>query len=158
MKTLHLLRHGHAEPDRKEDKDRKLSKQGIVQVQKVATLFKRSGSELPDFVLSSGATRTKETSALFIKSANIQNVPVEYKEELYLANETRIIHEIENISDEFSTLLYVGHNPGIEQAAATLTTQYLPMGTATLITLKFEIDEWASLSSSSALGVDFLEP
>lgn len=158
MKTLYLLRHGHAEPDRKEDSLRKLSKQGIVQVQKIAALYKHAGFETIDFALSSGATRTKETCELFLKSASIHGIPIEYKNELYLANETRIIHELESISGKYNQLLYVGHNPGIEQAAASLAQQYIPMGTATLIIIKFEIEEWALLGDSLALSVDILEP
>lgn len=158
MKILYLLRHGHAEPDRKDDKTRKLSKQGIVQVQKVATLFKRSGLESPEYVLSSGAVRTKETCSLFLQAANISAKHIEFKDELYLANEMRIIHELEKITDEFDHLLYVGHNPGIEQVAASLSEQFLPMGTATLIVLKFEMDEWAIIGSTSTLSVDVLEP
>ena len=74
---------------------------------------------IPDQVLCSPARRTAETWA-HISPAFGGFVPVEFEPGLYLSSTTAIVALIQSQPIEYGTVLLVGHNPGIEQAAIGL--------------------------------------
>jgi phosphohistidine phosphatase len=158
LKSLYLLRHGHAEADHADDKARKLSGKGRQQVGSVAAKFQKLNLMSPTYALSSSAIRTHQTCDLILLRLDIVNVEIHYLDDLYLAREHKIIECIESTPKEVDALLYVGHNPGIEQCAATLCEQFYPMSPASMVCMSFDVDDWALVSSTSAENINFLEP
>jgi phosphohistidine phosphatase len=79
----------------------------------------------------------------------------EFQQNLYLASAEQIFQRVCEVDDTVDSLLVVGHNPGLEQLAASLTRP--PKGdpnawappnfpTAALAMLRFDVDRWFDLA------------
>lgn len=126
MKTLYLAR--HAKSDWKavgqNDYDRPLNKRGSEDAPVMAKrLIERSS--IPEYIKSSSARRTTETSTLFLKEFALPDSSVEYINNLYLADYDTIQEEIWKTKDDISSLMIVAHNPGIEYAISYFINQII---------------------------------
>lgn len=114
-RTLVLMRHGKsAYPDGVEDYDRPLAERGEREAGLAGQWITEHFGAV-DAVLCSTATRTRETLA-----ATKIDAPVTYEERIYGASPEEIIDEVALTDDSVSTLLVVGHAPGIPFTALEL--------------------------------------
>jgi phosphohistidine phosphatase len=150
MKTLYLLRHAHtltAAPPQMGDHERILSPQGAEEARAVGRFMKKN--ELyPDFVLSSSATRTIQTTMLVTGMLFGQEggrIPSRFDRGLYHASADKIISEIRQQDSSIRNLLLVAHNPGAAELALRLgqIENYAP---ATLAVFKADCRDWAAFS------------
>lgn len=120
MRELILLRHAHAEPAAagQDDIDRPLSRQGLAEAEAAGSWLKQHGY-LPDRIIASPARRTRETLEQVLQALG-------YVEQM---QDTRIYDAtpgaLMQVADEHraqARVLIVGHNPGLEQMAALLTS------------------------------------
>ncbi|MDP4594285.1 MAG: histidine phosphatase family protein [Beijerinckiaceae bacterium] len=74
---------------------------------------------IPDHVVSSDATRTRETVAQ-MQPALVPGCGITFLEQLYLAEPEEILQEIHSAPTSSQTLLVTGHNPGIHMLAFSL--------------------------------------
>jgi phosphohistidine phosphatase len=148
---LYLLRHADAEGDLYGlgDASRGLSRDGRAQARSTSeTLVKAR----VDLVLSSHATRARETTELLGLHA-----PTRYLPRLYNANARQVLAELAGVDDQVRTVLVVGHAPGLPglayhlansdsdpAALARIRPTYPP---ATLVGLEFE-GGWLGLSEA----------
>ncbi|MEL6585340.1 MAG: histidine phosphatase family protein [Pseudomonadota bacterium] len=114
MKLI-LLRHAKSAWDipNQDDHDRALNRRG----QEAATRmghWLRANRHVPDVILTSTALRTQETVHRLAVDA-----PVDLRRDLYLADPTTLLAAIHSRTE--ATILLVGHNPGIAEAAARAT-------------------------------------
>jgi len=120
MRRLMLLRHAKAVPQGKlADEDRPLAERGRRDMPGMAE-FAASRGLKPDLALISPAVRTRETWDLFQPAFA---APARHRIEprLYSAPAERILHVVRETPMNVQTLLLVGHNPGFEDLARTLT-------------------------------------
>ncbi|MCI5049702.1 MAG: histidine phosphatase family protein [Rickettsiales bacterium] len=115
MKTIYALRHAKTEIGRidMDDYDRQLIERGHQNATDLGVFLKNKGW-VPDVALVSSAARTRET----MDDVNQQfdsTVFVEYTDQLYLAPPGDIFRSINQLNDDHSAVLLVGHNPGIHQ-------------------------------------------
>lgn len=114
-RSLVLLRHAKsAYPNGVADRDRPLAERGVRQAA-LAGDWLRANLPAIDAVLCSTATRARETLA----RSGI-DAPVRYVERLYGATPGTVIEQINQVSDDVSTLLVVGHEPTISEVAIVL--------------------------------------
>ncbi|GFG67366.1 hypothetical protein MKUB_48560 [Mycobacterium kubicae] len=114
-RTLVLMRHAKsAYPDGVGDHARPLAGRGIREAG-LAGEWLRVNLPPIDGVLCSTATRTRETLA----RTGIQ-APVRYTDRLYGATPGLVIEEINQVADDVSTLLVVGHEPTTSSLALIL--------------------------------------
>jgi phosphohistidine phosphatase len=114
-RTLVLLRHAKsAYPDGVADHDRPLAPRGIREAA-LAGEWLRANVPAVDSVLCSTATRARETLA----HTGI-DAPVRYLDRLYGATPGTVIEQVNQVSDETTTLLVVGHEPTISELALVL--------------------------------------
>lgn len=77
---------------------------------------------------------------------------------LYLADAKKLLNRLRMLPDDVSTVLLVGHNPGIEQLVAALSrAEDKPlegMPTAALVGLDVDIAKWSNLEEHSASAAD----
>ncbi|NTJ42252.1 histidine phosphatase family protein [Agrobacterium larrymoorei] len=110
---LYLLRHAQAAwPNPGErDFDRKLDDKGYDQAELIAdrAVDKRYK---PDLILSSTATRCRETTDAFRRAFN-ESVEIAYVDEMYNAQPETYLSLILG-QQEISSLMLVGHNPTME--------------------------------------------
>ena len=132
MKTLFLLRHAKAEDggDGLPDFDRALNDRGRKEARAVGIFLRKRNVRL-DLVLSSPAVRARETTELVLGSAELA-LEVHYDQRIYEAGPPRLLEVVSQLEDEMSTVLLVGHNPGLEELLSLLTDRIEHMATGTL--------------------------
>jgi phosphohistidine phosphatase len=147
MKTLFLLRHAKSVPasDGVRDFDRPLNDQGRRQAEHVGKYLKQQKIVL-DLVLSSGAVRARETTELVLAAAECV-VEVRYDHKIYEASRQQLQEEIADIGEDKSSVLLVGHNPGLDELLRHLTDHSWPMKTATLAKIELAASEWNKTSA-----------
>ena len=125
MDRLILMRHGKAEAESAsgDDFDRKLAARGVVESAGMAAQLADMGF-LPDVVLVSTASRTRETWAAVEPS--FPKARAAFEPELYHCDSHGLRREAERVGAEVGTVMVVGHNPGLQE----LTVQLLMEGHA----------------------------
>jgi phosphohistidine phosphatase len=119
MKRLILLRHAKTEPENKGgDHARELTARGKDDAFLIGRCLAESGFAV-DFVLCSTSARTRQTWDI-IAPLLVTRPSVEFLDPLYLAPAKRIVTIVDRAPDTVGTVMLVGHNPGIEEAAALL--------------------------------------
>lgn len=162
MKTLYLLRHAHAESKDTSyaDFDRPLDERGQQEAGAVAAYIKEKKLSF-DFVLCSAALRTQET--LEPLRTVVGTEAIEISESFYNSPEDLILKHLQKISNEWKSVLYIGHNPGIAFAALKFAKAFpdvLMQGVnpATLIGFHFPLDQWADLDWREGEITDVFQP
>lgn len=120
MKTLFLLRHAKSDyPAGVRDFDRPLNPRGRAAALAMGRELRRLGLAA-DCIFASSAARVVETLALLADGYG-GRMPVDYREELYLASPETLLALIRGMDDAEPRLLIVGHNPGLQQLALKLS-------------------------------------
>lgn len=119
MPTLMLLRHAKAvQHGRGDDFDRDLQDKGKTDARRLGDHLAARGL-LPDLALVSSSARTRETFEI-VESALGRMLPARYDETLYNATAGELRDALRDIDGAVRSLMVVGHNPGIADAAAML--------------------------------------
>ena len=108
MKTLYVLRHGEAAPETEltSDYERALTLRGRADVQRAAVLV-RDGHGVPALVLSSSATRARQTAELCC-SAWAQGTELVLSDELYLAGPSSYVSALVARAGQHDRVMVVG--------------------------------------------------
>jgi phosphohistidine phosphatase len=123
MKRLTLIRHASAEQESEvRDFERPLSKRGHGEANEMARRFQERGL-IPDLILVSAATRTRETAEIFAKVLGVAPRLLQAEDSLYLAEGDSLITTIRGVGPRVGHLLVIGHNPGISAAAISLAPE-----------------------------------
>ena len=155
MKTLCLMRHAKTDEENLYDSDlaRKLAPSGCHDAKIMAQamqdmLFK------PQIIITSPAKRTQETSHYV---ANLHDMPdgaIQIVDSIYEASVEELLKIIQQINNEYDSVLLVGHNPGL-----TLLTNYFnaqavfELPTCGTVCVQFDTDNWQDILN---VKVDFL--
>lgn len=170
MKRLLVFRHAKAGPhDEKNDRQRDLVQRGREDGARMGGVMRTKGY-VPQLVLCSSARRTVETWNHAAPSLGADPT-VEFLDALYDASDTAVLNCVRAVGPEVSTLLYIGHNPGLERLARRLArrpasaderrrnqamSEKFP--TAALAVLDFDSDSWAGIEPARGVLSDFLTP
>ena len=157
-KRLILMRHAKSGWDDPtlDDIERPLNERGRKSAAALGDWLNTNGYQ-PDAVISSSASRTRETFDLLNVDA-----AVTFKQELYLASAGVMLKWLKTCTDD--TVLMVGHNPGIADLADRILmappehNQFPFFPTGSTLVCDFPITNWADASSASAQVVDFIVP
>lgn len=158
MRELILLRHAHAEPPAtgQDDADRPLSVEGLAEAESVGRWLLEQAL-VPDCVLCSPARRTRETLEAVLGVAGYVDQRIE--PEIYEATPGTLIALADRHCD-IGRLMLVGHNPGLEQLVALLSSgqsgdyRGMPPGGVAVLTLP----EGAALEPGAARLAHFWWP
>ena len=146
-KTLIIVRHAHTfDPNPGQpDHERDLTPEGKTEAQHSAEWLKEEGN-LPKKIVASFANRTQQTAAIFADVIFGDARQYDPEKALYHANESDLLHFVqENFTSEEIVML-VGHNPSVTQFAIRLgATSVSYLSPASVIVLAFEIQEWSEL-------------
>jgi len=148
---FHLILMRHAKSDWSRpgmaDHDRPLNMRGRSDTPAIARWLAEQ-EKIPDAILSSSAVRTTETATLLNASWK-QPADVHFSESLYLASSQQIFQVISAEAPAWATqrplesLMVLAHNPGISQAASTLTGGAVEMSTAAVMVFRCEVADWS---------------
>ena len=158
MKTLVLMRHAKSSWGSLDlaDRDRPLNSRGKAAAPLMGAWIKAQGY-VPQTALVSTATRTRQTWDLL----DLDVKPV-FLPKLYLAEPSEILAEA--AKTKASTLMVLGHNPGIGELAAELASQwpahdkFMQFPTAAICVLGFDLDDWSELGDSTGIVEAFITP
>ncbi|HCX84465.1 MAG TPA: phosphohistidine phosphatase [Micrococcales bacterium] len=157
MPTLVLLRHAKAEPHAASDAARPLALRGRRQAAAVGDALAADGP-VPDLVLVSAATRTRQTWELLAARLPVRP-DVAVLEELYDAGPRTVLSLLRGVDDAVGTVLVVGHEPVMSSTAALLASadsdehllDAVHRGVPTAARSVLELDAgWAALDRGTA--------
>ena len=140
-----------------EDHDRPLTKRGRRSARAVAGWL-RDHDWLPNEVLSSTATRTRETwDRMGLRADKIC-----FHRTLYHAGPRDILVELSGATEH--TVIMLGHNPGIAEFASRIVRQapqhprLHDYPTCATTVIRFPIDDWAEVQWQTGEVLDFVIP
>jgi phosphohistidine phosphatase len=155
-RTLILLRHGKSDwSTNNDDFDRPLKKRGKnASIQ--AGEWLSANKQVPDFVITSPATRAMQTAEIACEAMGIKKEDIYSRKHIYLATTEELLYVLEDCPEQAQCVMLVGHNPGLEELLYYLVngTMTIPedgkiMPTAALAILEMP-DNWLQLQSNSA--------
>lgn len=149
------------------DFDRPLNARGRSAAPLIGAYCAKNGVT-PALILCSPAARTRETLALIAPFLR-HRPPVIFKDALYLASADRLIEEIRAAPKSDKSVMVIGHNSGLEEAAYALAdteTSDPPalqdlarkFPTGALASLEFKTDLWTDVSIGSGGLTRFVTP
>ena len=120
MRTLYLLRHAEAAAaiTGQDDKTRSLTDKGRRDAAALGNGMAQAGMK-PDYTICSAATRTRETMGHVL--AAFAGAAGTAQDRLYNAAPGQLMAALREAPDTAESVLLVGHNPGIHQAALHLS-------------------------------------
>ncbi len=147
VKRLLIMRHAKSSRDDPSlpDHERPLNMTGQQEAPLAAQQIAKA-HWLPEFILCSDAIRTKETCDLVTKAWQ-KKIPVTFANALYEASVQDWREQIEDLPDEFETVMFIGHNPTCEEVASLLCGHPLHMKTASVVLLTSPADSWSHATS-----------
>jgi len=156
MKILILQRHAEAENDGDDDLSRPLSPIGLSEAAVQGETF-RQLELYPELILHSNAMRARQTAEIMaVKLELSQGYTVE-DQELYTFDASELISQIRNLPDDVDSILIVGHNPAIEEAADALGNScfdhFMPSEAAVF---NFDVEEWRGIAPRNCVANKFI--
>lgn len=168
MKTIYLLRHAKSDwgDPILDDFDRPLAARGRQAAPRIAA-FMRAKGLVPDVVLCSAARRTLETWD-YVAPELGDEIPVSIRRSLYHGSPGQLLAALRRLPDEVSSVLLVGHSPGIER----LAMQFSGTGsddkalhrlrgkfpTAALAVIAVDTDAWDDIGQGRGRLTHFVRP
>jgi phosphohistidine phosphatase len=167
MKTLYLLRHAKSSWDDPTlpDHERPLAARGR-RAAPVMGAWLRDQARRPDAVICSTAIRARETWELAARDWP-EAPEAELRRTVYDAGAPQLIAIAQGAPDSADTLLLIGHNPAMEEAAAllagggdtrALATMQSKYPTAAVAELTFDVDSWSEIGRDTGHLARFVRP
>ena len=82
---------------------------------------------LPDCILCSTASRTQETAEIVMHELSLPRISLHLFDELYASSPDVYFRLINRFKNKASTICIIAHNPGIHEAAYTLSDVEIPV-------------------------------
>lgn len=157
MKRLIMMRHAKSDWSlNQEDHDRPLNTRGINSAQSLGVWLRTQGL-LPDQVLSSSATRTRQT----LEGLDLP-VKAKFEQALYLADPSVILDTLCGATGD--VVLLLGHNPGVAMLAEGLVAQapvhpqFQDFPTGATLVVDFDTNSWETIKPGTGRVVTFVIP
>lgn len=139
MKTLHLLRHAKSDWSNASIADfaRPLNRRGKRARQVIARHV--AGWQI-DLVVCSPAARAKATAKPLI---DVLGCPVRYDDTMYAADADDLLVITRGLAESTSSVIFVGHNPSMEDFTEMLCGSSPRYPTGALGTLELGVQKWS---------------
>ncbi len=147
MKSLSIIRHGKAEVADLSAADfhRSLTKRGSKDARRIGRLLKHMDAPV-DWVIASPAVRTRGTVHALQKHVDLKG-KIQWEDHAYLGDAETWLRLLKVVPPESNHVAIVGHNPGLADLVAGLTSGVpshlnLHFPTAAIAHLQMEIFWW----------------
>ena len=148
MKTLVLIRHAKTEALNMgiTDYERQLKPRGYRDSELVVNEMKKKGIQ-PDLIISSPASRAKQTAQIFAKALQYDEAKIEYQKFIYDGyTSAEFIDYLGQYGKANDTIVVVGHNPEIAMMAINLTDgNYFHFPTTAATGISYDIESWENM-------------
>jgi phosphohistidine phosphatase len=133
------------------DFQRPLNKRGLRVAPQVGAFVHQQGL-VPDLVVSSTAVRAKTTAEIFIQNCEgVGEDQLNVDQDFYHAPASVYLDYLNRFSDESAnTLMFVGHNPGLEDLVERLSGGWEILPTAAVAHFDLGADRWSDIVFSRA--------
>lgn len=150
MKQLYIVRHAKSSWDYPDlpDYERPLTEKGKKRTRKIIEFLQQQGAK-PDFILCSSALRTRETAAYLAKGLGVDKQLINADSALYHADVNLLFEQFNDLSDRFTSVMLVGHNPTLTNFVNYFLVppiDWLP--TSGVVALQFDTDSWDQLAKA----------
>lgn len=156
MKQLLLVRHAKSSWDAPlHDYDRPLTSRGIKDAHLVSTHIR---SKIPKtyIVWSSAAKRASETALIFAQNISYPAENIQFKEELYTFDETKLEQLIKSCSDDYDHLIVFGHNEAVTNFVNKFGSILIDnVSTSGFVNIIFEQNSWQDIANGTTKNVIF---
>jgi len=158
MKRLFVLRHAKSSwaDAGIADFDRPLNEVGRKEAPFMGRLMGQSALE-PDLILSSPARRARDTAEM-LKEAAQWDLEIRFNDSIYEASPQTLSRVVAALPEEITTVMVVGHNPGIEGFIYLLTGTLVPMPTAALAVIDLRAERWRAIGPSIGRLIELVRP
>lgn len=158
MKKLFVMRHAKSSWENADwsDFERPLNERGIKTAPRVGELMREKNFD-PALILSSPARRALQTAEL-VKQGGGLHAAFKFDEKIYEASPLTLLNLLAEIGNGFSSVMLVGHNPGLEGLIKILTGRLEPMPTAALAEIELNIARWNEISINCGNLKSLLRP
>jgi phosphohistidine phosphatase len=152
VRQLWILRHAKAAAEAPSDRERPLTDKGRRQCASLAAAIPGAGlGPMPGLVLSSSATRARQTAELVVGA--LGGPPLELEHELYEADPDDVVDRLRLLDDDGpEAVLVVGHNPTMAELVAMLLADdgrdrsLAGFPTCALAVIEVPAERWRALS------------
>lgn len=153
------MRHGKSDwnAEFQQDAERPLAQRGIRAAQTMGEVLAKA-EQWPDLILSSTAVRTRQTTAYFAETGQL-NCDIQWTDAFYESCPERVLSVIQSIPLPVKTLMIVGHEPTSSRLVSALIgggTVAFP--TAAIARIDFELLNWSEVAFGSGILRWFLQP
>lgn len=147
-RTLTIVRHAKSswEDERLADRDRPLNRRGERDAPRMGKRIQNAAIR-PSLIVSSPAKRAWTTAKLIAAEIGYPQEFLQREADLYLASVDTILDVLVAQDSGFSSIMLVGHNPGLTSFANYLVpglTDNLPTGG--VVSVEFEHPDWSLYS------------
>jgi len=144
-RTLLMIRHAKsswANP-LQSDFERTLNERGVRDAPMMGAKLKKAAIT-PDLIISSTATRTRETAKYIAAEVGYDFDKVKWEEKLYHCIPSVFEELIYEIGNDVGTAFIIAHNPGITEFVNQLSPDFATsnMPTCGMVGVHFEADRW----------------
>lgn len=148
-KQLLIIRHASAAwpKDVQSDFERPLQQEGIQEADNLG-MYLKSNDILPDYVICSPASRTKETFWIINQHINKPEALLAFDKDVYEASYQTLFKIITNLDNKYHKVALIGHNNGISDLINYLLDEnYVNLPPAGIALLEFPFDDWKLISN-----------
>ena len=147
MKTLFIIRHAKSSWDHPglPDYERPLLESGKTRTKKIIDYLIDQHVKT-DLIMSSHATRAKETALMIAEGLKYPIDKIRIAEEIYNGNVDDAIYLLFGLSNETETVMIVGHNPTFTSLANLFLHEpidWLP--TSGVVCIEFKTEKWGNI-------------
>jgi phosphohistidine phosphatase len=160
FKDLYLLRHAEAMEKQpgQTDKERELSTTGLQNATRMG-IFLKGEAFLPEIILSSSANRTLQTASLVAEQLKYDTQKIHENPEIYEASTRTLLVVINQLRDQWNTVLLVGHNPSITYLAEYVTGAEIGhISTCGLVHIRFPLSSWEEVTAGNGQYISYKNP
>ena len=166
MIYLNLMRHAKSDccSHNRNDFDRPISKKGISQIYTIKKFLKSENISY-DFYFCSPSNRTKQTLEYLLSNESVKKKFIYEDFNLYEGNNDNFLLRLSKIKG-FKNILVVTHEPQISyftnyflgEGISPGKVSYIQPHTSSIISIKFNVDNWNSISDHNAEFSQYIDP
>jgi phosphohistidine phosphatase len=169
VKRLFFLRHAKSDwqDDAVDDEERPLAERGHRAAPIMARYLQTLGLR-PDLVLCSTAVRARTTLDYIVPA--LDGVPIIYDRRIYTFSGRDLMLQLRQLLPTTDSVLVIGHNPALQQAALVLAerrdlSETAPLQsvrerfpTASFAAFDCDVEEWSDLAPGTCTLTNFASP
>lgn len=156
MKTLYMVRHAKSSWELDViDHKRPLKERGKMDG-KLVSQYVAENLEAPQQIVTSDAARATSTAQYFKEAFGVSDVNFKITSNLYDFSGQKVMEIIKNLSDDYHTVLIVGHNHAFTSVANMLGNRYIDnVPTCGFVKIQFTEDQWSNITTGTTIQTVF---